>query len=218
MANFSNIFASVENFVNAFTNGTFGLYAITMTQPKMNKYPNGTLPSERKNATKNPYEGRVKTISYFQNLAVGINYYSVVKSECEREGIHFSDSEFSLAFPKEETYCDSDDKKIFTNEKSGQKYLRYYKNRKPTNTKYLTILDNEILEKGDARLDDILRYVAPKSTSKKQAGIGLTNIIDCRNVYLKNIVFLRQGEKAYINDAFGQIGEELIERLEKVFK
>ena len=101
--------ATIEDFGARIKRGTFGLYAALFTEQKMNKYPNGTKAGERKNTPENPYLGKVFNLSIYQNACTGVNYYNVVKAECEREGIHFTDAEFAVAFPKEETYCESVD-------------------------------------------------------------------------------------------------------------
>ena len=122
--------ATIEDFGARIKRGTFGLYAALFTEQNMNKYPNGTKAGERKNTPENPHLGKVFNLSIYQNACTGVNYYNVVKAECEREGIHFTDAEFAVAFPKEETYCESVNGTlaniIMQKDDSEQRYLRLY--------------------------------------------------------------------------------------------
>ena len=211
-------FNSVENFLKNFRSASFGLYAATLTDLTMNKYPCGTARKDMTAENLNPYIGRVKSLTLYQNAATGCSYYNLVESECRREGIHFSKEEFALAFPKERTYASSDDNKLFVNEKSGCKYLRLYRNRRPTNVRYYTVIDGEIVAEDDARIKDIMRYVSPKKESAKQEGIGIKNIIPVRNIHVENVMLLQQGDKSYLNEDFGLFGEKVAEMVKTAFK
>jgi len=193
-----NNYNSIEEFAQTIKRGTFGLYVATITDLDMRVYPIG---SKDRNM-RNPYLGRVKTISVYQNAATGVNYYTIVKNECKREGIAFTNDEFSARFPKEKTYAESQsgfEGIIYVNEKSGQKYLRLYKGRKPTKVVYITLCDGEVVERGSALYNDIMRYVAPKSESKKQVELGIANVVDVRQPKLENVAYMMQGSKVYIN-------------------
>ena len=196
--------ATIEDFGARIKRGTFGLYAALFTEQKMNKYPNGTKAGERKNTPENPHLGKVFNLSIYQNACTGVNYYNVVKAECEREGIKFTDDEFAAAFPKEGTYCESaDDDKlrniIMENSSNGQRYLRLYDGRKPTRIMYLTIVDGEVCT--DAKvLADIARYTPDYSGSKKQESLGIANLVGVKQPKVENVLFMRQGDKMWCNE------------------
>lgn len=201
MANYT----SIESFGADYQGGTFGLYCGTITDKKMNKFEVG-IP--RKQAEANPYIGRVKTLAIYQNAATKVNYYTLVKSECKREGISFTDEQFATAFPKEATYANEVAKDlhnmVLEHEGNGQRYLRLYKGRKPTKVVYYTLLDDMICT-DEETLSDIARFVPSKQESAKQVALGIANVVEVRNIKVENVVFLKQGDKVYINPMFGNI-------------
>lgn len=192
---------SIEDFANVLNKGTFGMYVATLTDKRMNKYPCGC---GRVAGTENPYEGRVKNLAVYMNAATGVNYYAIVKGECEREGIKFTDDEFAAAFPKEGTYCESaDDNKlrnvIMENPANGQRYLRLYDGRKPTKVMYFTLVDDVICT--DAKvLAEIARYTPAHSGSKKQEALGIANLVGVKQPKIENVLFMRQGDKMWCNE------------------
>ena len=211
-------FNSIEEFANNFNKGTFGMYAMYLTEPKMNKYPNGTLPSERQTATPNPYIGRVQTLTIMQNACSGVNYYTIVQSECKREGIEFSDEKFKERFPKEKTYCESVEglKNVVMEHLRGQRYLRLYTGRKPTKSVYFTYLDGELVTDPKV-MKDIFNFIPPKKESKKQEELGIENIVGVRQPKLENVCLLMQGEKIYINPHHEEIVKKYIKDIAKLF-
>jgi len=212
-------FESIEAICSEIGKGTFGIYCATLTPKKMNKYPIG---AKRVKGTENPYEGRVHNLSIYQNMATGKSYYAIVESECKREGIKFTKEEFEVAFPHEKTYCEgvSDrlDNVIMEHPTTHQRYLRIYEGSKRTNVMHKTIITDldgthRILEEGCAELQDIKRFCPEPSGSKKQEALGITNIVKVKQPKVENVVFIKQGEKQYINPMFknvfasGEIGE-----------
>ena len=218
---YSNQIPSINEFARGIKRGTFGLYAATLTELRMNKYPNGTTPAQRKTTPENPYLGKVFTLSVYQNAATGLNYYNIVKSECAREGINFTDEEFSTAFPKQETYCDSVEDElaniIMKHNDTEQQYLRLYKGRKPTKTVYFTIYNYSIVPEGSTLMADIKRYVSPKKASAKQEALGITNIVEVKQPKVENVVFLAQGDNIYINPRFGSVQMFNLDNINKLF-
>jgi hypothetical protein len=164
-------------------------------------------------------------LSIYQNAATGMNYYNVVKAECEREGIHFSDAEFAVAFPKEGTYCDSVDDSlaniIMEHNDTDQRYLRLYEGRKPTKVVYFTIYDNngvmQLVAEDSEMMNDIKRYISPKAPSAKQEALGIKNIVGVKQPKIENVVFLAQGEDIFINPRFGFVGLFNLENINKMF-
>jgi hypothetical protein len=211
----------IKAFARGIKRGTFGLYVATFTEKKMNKYPNGTAPKERKNTPINPYLGKVFTLAVYQNAATGLNYYNIVKNECKREGISFTDDEFAAAFPKEETYCAATESAlsniILKKNDSEQEYLRLYNGRKPTNVVYYTIYNYSIVEENSELMKDIMRYVAPKKASAKQEALGITNIVEVKQPKVENVVFLAQGDDIYINPRFGVQAMFNLDSINKMF-
>jgi hypothetical protein len=187
----------------------------------MNKYPNGTTPAMRKTTQVNPYLGKVFTLSVYQNAATGLNYYNIVKSECKREGINFSDAEFAIAFPKQETYCEATEDAlaniILRHNDKEQEYLRLYNGRKPTKVVYYTIYNYTIVPEDSELMADILRYVPAKKESAKQVALGITNIVEVKQPKLENVVFLAQGEDIYINPRFGTMALFNLANINKMF-
>lgn len=218
---YNNQISDIKDFARGIKRGTFGLYAATFTEKKMNKYPNGTSPAMRKTTPENPYLGKVFTLAVYQNAATGLNYYNIVKSECKREGINFTDEEFSIAFPKQSTYCEATDDAlaniILKHNESEQEYLRLYNGRKPTKVVYFTIYNYSIVEDGSELMNDILRYVPPKKESAKQEALGITNIVEVKHPKIENVVFLAQGENIYINPRFGAIAMFKLDNINKMF-
>lgn len=223
---YNNQIQTIEDFARRINKGTFGLYAALFTEQKMNKYPNGTPRKEMTSDKVNPYLGKVFNISIYQNACTGVNYYNVVKAECEREGIHFSDAEFAVAFPKEGTYCESLDEKglrniIFEKDDSDQRYLRLYKGRKPTKVVYYTIYnDNDkfiLVEEGSALMKDIKRYITPSKPSAKQEALGIKNVVSVKQPKVENVVFLAQGNDIYINPRFGFMALFSLDNINKLF-
>lgn len=218
---YSNQIPSINEFARGIKRGTFGLYAATLTELRMNKYPNGTTPAQRKTTPENPYLGKVFTLSVYQNAATGLNYYNIVKSECAREGINFTDEEFSTAFPKQETYCDSVEDElaniIMKHNDTEQQYLRLYKGRKPTKTVYFTIYNYSIVPEDSALMADIKQYVSPKKASAKQEALGITNIVEVKQPKVENVVFLAQGDNIYINPRFGSVQMFNLDNINKLF-
>jgi hypothetical protein len=218
---YNNQISDIKDFARSIKRGTFGLYAATFTEKKMNKYPNGTTPAQRKTTPENPYLGKVFTLAVYQNAATGLNYYNIVKSECKREGINFSDAEFAIAFPKQETYCEATEDALANivlrhNEKE-QEYLRLYNGRKPTKVVYYTIYNYAIVPEGSELMQDILRYVPSKKESAKQVALGITNIVEVKQPKLENVVFLAQGEDIYINPRFGTMALFNLANINKMF-
>ena len=218
---YNNQISDIKDFARSIKRGTFGLYAATFTEKKMNKYPNGTTPAQRKTTPENPYLGKVFTLAVYQNAATGLNYYNIVKSECKREGINFSDAEFAIAFPKQETYCEATEDALANivlrhNEKE-QEYLRLYNGRKPTKVVYYTIYNYAIVPEDSELMQDILRYVPAKKESAKQVALGITNIVEVKQPKLENVVFLAQGEDIYINPRFGTMALFNLANINKMF-
>lgn len=222
---YKNQIPTIEDFGKRIKRGTFGLYAALLTEKKMNKYPNGTPRKEMTEDKVNPYIGKVFNLSIYQNAATGMNYYNVVKAECEREGIHFSDAEFAVAFPKEGTYCESVDDSlaniIMEHSDTNQRYLRLYEGRRPTKVVYFTIYDNngvmQLVEEGSEMMNDIKRYISPKAPSAKQLELGIKNIVGVKQPKIENVVFLAQGEDIFINPRFGFVGLFNLENINKMF-
>lgn len=218
---YTNQISNIKDFARGIKRGTFGLYAATFTEKKMNKYPNGTTPSQRKTTPENPYLGKVFTLAVYQNACTGVNYYNVVKSECKREGISFTDEEFSIAFPKQETYCEATEDAlaniILKHNDNEQEYLRLYNGRKPTKVLYFTIYNYSIVPEGSELMTDILRYVPAKKESAKQTALGITNIVEVKQPKIENVVFLAQGEDIYINPRFGVRPMFNLENINKMF-
>jgi hypothetical protein len=222
---YKNQISDIKDFARGIKRGTFGLYAATFTEKKMNKYPNGTLRKDYKTTPENPYVGKVFNLSIYQNAATGMNYYNIVKAECEREGIHFSDAEFAVAFPKEGTYCDSVDDSlaniIMEHNDTHQRYLRLYEGRKPTKVVHFTIYDNkgvmQLVDENSEMMNDIKRYISPKAPSAKQEALGIRNIVGVKQPKIENVVFLAQGEDIFINPRFGFVGLFNLENINKMF-
>ena len=212
---YNNQISDIKDFARHIKRGTFGLYAATFTEKKMNK------PAQRKTTPENPYLGKVFTLAVYQNAATGLNYYNIVKSECKREGINFSDAEFAIAFPKQETYCEATEDALANivlrhNEKE-QEYLRLYNGRKPTKVVYYTIYNYAIVPEDSELMEDILRYVPAKKESAKQVALGITNIVEVKQPKLENVVFLAQGEDIYINPRFGTMALFNLANINKMF-
>lgn len=228
---YKNQISSIEDFAKRINKGTFGLYAALLTPQKMNKYPCGTPRSEMTADKVNPYwdeEGNPKVfnLSIYQNACTGVNYYNVVKAECEREGIHFTDAEFAVAFPKEGTYCSSVDEKgleniIFQKADSEQRYLRLYNGRKPTKVVYYTIYKDgdsvTLVEENSALMKDIKRYITPSKPSAKQEALGIKNVVSVKSPKVENVVFLAQSEDIYINPRFGFVKLFSLDNINKLF-
>lgn len=218
---YNNKISDIKDFARTIKRGTFGLYCATFTEKKMNKYPNGTKPKERNTAKENPYLGKVFTLAVYQNAATGCNYYNIVKSECKREGINFTDEEFEAAFPKEETYCAATENAleniILKHNNSDQEYLRLYNGRKPTKVVYYTIYDYNIVEEGSELMNDILKYVPEKKESAKQEALGIKNIVGVKQPKVENVVFLAQSDNIYINPRFGALSMFNIDNIKKIF-
>ena len=217
--------ATIEDFGARIKRGTFGLYAALFTEQKMNKYPNGTKAGERKNTPENPHLGKVFNLSIYQNACTGVNYYNVVKAECEREGIHFTDAEFAVAFPKEETYCESVNDTlaniIMEKDDSEQRYLRLYKGRKPTKVVYYTIYKDgdkiTLVEENSELMKDIKRYITPSKPSAKQEALGIKNVVAVKQPKVENVVFLAQSDDIWINPRFGFMQIFNLENINKLF-
>ena len=224
---YNNQFSSIKDFARNIKRGTFGLYASTFTPKRMNKYPNGTSAAERKTTPVNPYldengESKVFTLAVYQNAATGLNYYNIVKAECEREGIHFTKEEFELAFPKEATYCEATEDAlaniVLKKYDSDQEYLRLYDGRRPTKVVYFTIYNYQIVPEDSELMADINRYIPPKKASAKQEALGIANIVGVKQPKLENVVFLGQGEDIYINPKFACFALFSLDNINKLFK
>lgn len=218
---YNNQIADIKDFARKIKRGTFGMYAATFTEKKMNKFPNGTTPAQRKVTPENPYLGKVFTLSVYQNACTGVNYYNVVKAECKREGIDFTDEEFAIAFPKEGTYCEATEDAlaniILKHNERDQEYLRLYKGRKPTKVVYFTIYNYSIVPEDSELMADILRYVPAKKESAKQEALGIANIVEVKQPKIENVVFLAQGDDIYINPRFGVKPMFNLENINKMF-
>ena len=218
---YSNQISDIKDFARGIKRGTFGLYCATFTEKKMNKYPNGTTPAERKTTPENPYLGKVFTLSVYQNACTGVNYYNVVKGECKREGISFTDEEFAIAFPKEGTYCEATEDAlaniILKHNDKDQEYLRLYKGRKPTKVVYFTIYNYSIVPEDSELMADIKRYIPAKKESAKQEALGITNIVEVKQPKIENVVFLAQGDDIYINPRFGVQAMFNLDNINKMF-
>ena len=212
MKNFNNI----EDFANNLVKGSFGLYVVAISDKKMNKFPvDGGM------RVANPYIGRVFNLAFIQNACTGVGYRNLVKSECLKEGIAFTDAEFDAAFPHEGTYAVNVNDKfanmILQHERTQQRYLRLLSGRKRTKTKYFTILTDSdgnnphIIDADSEEYKEIMRYVPAKRTSPKQEALGIRNIVEVKQYKLENIVALYQGEKLYTNPNYqGLVNEPTI--------
>lgn len=223
---YNNQISDIKDFARSIKRGTFGLYAATFTEKKMNKYPNGTSRKDYKNTPVNPYldengNSKVYTLAVYQNAATGLNYYNIVKAECKREGIPFTDEEFSIAFPKQETYCEAQEDAlaniILKHNEREQEYLRLYNGRRPTKVVYFTVYDYKIVPEDSELMADIKRYVPAKSISAKQEALGITNIVEVKQPKVENVVFLGQGDNIYINPRFACFALFSINNINKVF-
>ena len=235
---YSNQISDIKEFARGIKRGTFGLYAATFTPKKMNMYPNGTTPAQRKTTPINTYFKRtpngelaldengkpiseVFTLAVYQNAATGLNYYNIVKGECEREGIHFTKQVFELAFPKEGTYCEATSDEfaniILKHNDTEQEYLRLYEGRRPTKVVYFTIYDYKIVPEDSELMADIKRYVPEKKVSAKQEALGISNIVGVKQPKLENVVFLGQGDNIFINPKFACFAFVSIGNINKLF-
>ena len=138
------------------------------------------------------------------------------------EGIHFTDAEFAIAFPKEETYCEATEDAlaniILKHNDREQEYLRLYKGRKPTKVAYFTICDDEIVEEGSELMNDILRYVPKSGGSAKQEALGIRNIVEVKQPKIENVILLAQSDNIFINPDFEGLANHIMENLENIFK
>lgn len=222
---YSNRVNTIEDFANGIKRGTFGLYAAILTEKKMNKYPKGTPRSEMTPDKENTHLGKVFSLSIYQNAATGLDYYNIIKAECKREGIDFSDAEFAVAFPKEGTYCSSVNEAlrniIMEKDDSDQRYLRLYKGRKPTKVVYFTIYEDNgvmsLVEEGSDLDKDIMRFVPDKKANTKQEALGIKGIVEVKQPKVENVVFLAQGDNIYINPRFGFMGLFSLDNINKLF-
>ena len=224
---YTNQFSDIKDFARQIKRGTFGLYVATITEKKMNKYPVGTLRSQYATTPVNPYLGedgksKVQTLAVYQNAATGLNYYNIVKAECKREGIAFTDAEFTAAFPKQETYCEATEDAlaniILKHNEREQEYLRLYKGRKPTKVLYYTIYNDLVVPENSELMADMLRYIPPKKSSAKQESLGITNLVEVKQPMIENIVFLGQGDNFYCNPRFGFLAKFCLDNANKLFK
>lgn len=222
---YSNKINTIEEFASTIKRGTFGLYAALLTEKKMNKYPVGTPRKEMTPDKENKHVGKVFSLSIYQNAATGLDYYNIIKAECKREGIDFTDEEFETAFPKEGTYCSSVNDAlrniIMEKDDSDQRYLRLYKGRKPTKVIYFTIYDNDgvlsLVNEDSALNKEIMAYVPPKKANAKQEGLGIKGLVEIAQPKVENVVFLAQGDNIYINPRFGFMGLFSLDNINKLF-
>lgn len=192
------------DFIKNLKGGTFGIYCATMTEKKMNK-------GGRSGIAPNPLFGKVFTLALYQNTITGCNYRNLVKSECIREGIDVSN--FDKDFPPSETYAFTNDNKIFTKKDGTAQYFRLYlsNGRERSKVKYETVvLDNGTYRKPTEEEERIIKsYTPAKSESKKQEVLGISNIVEVRNITISNILFIKQGDKEVKRDGNVSIPTDL---------
>lgn len=199
---------TIEEFGECYTKGSYGLYVATYTDMKCNKTPKGYKIKEAKELgiyDKYP-TGRVKKLTLYQNAASGKSFYNMVEADCKREGVKFSHEEFCKKFPKEKTYATKLNDKlanfILKKDDGEQRYLRLYLGHKPTKTKTFIFVDGRLATEEEKK-EIYTLYTTPKKSNPKQEKLGIENITTPLNVKVENVIFLRQGEKAWINEKFG---------------
>lgn len=184
------------DFIKNLKSGTFGIYVSTLTEKKMNK-------GGRSGIAPNPLFGKVFTLALYQNAITGCSYRNLVKSECIREGIDVSN--FDNDFPPSETYAVTNDNKVFAKKDGTTQYFRLYlsNGRERSKVKYETLIlndDGTYRKPTEEEEKTIKAYTPSKSESKKQEALGISNIVEVRNITISNILFIKQGEKEWKRD------------------
>lgn len=172
----SNLSAVVKSIVR----NSFGVCAITETDPTMRK-------------TNNPYVGRVKKVTYYTNIAVGRVYENGVNNRLEKEGLA---PDFETEKQKGRTWVDFPYFEV-SDKDPNQHYLRLTLN-KNTTTRVIYMVDGR--EATNVEVDEIKTFLSNSNkSSAKQSAMGLADEDQVKTFAVKteNVVSLWQGTHCY---------------------
>ena len=173
---------NLTEFVQSLVKGSFGIVITMKTEPKMRK-------------TNNPYVGRVKKISRYTNVAVGVSYSNTIENRVERatgEKIEYqADAPKGMSFLVDNIILVSD-------EKPDQKYLRFQW-RKNTTVESLYELDGKVVE-SEEEIAAIKSFIPERNhycCKQAEAGVSEEDMVFPQSVKLQNILSIKQGDKVW---------------------
>lgn len=171
-----------EQFLSLINKGTFGIHFLACTEPTMNK---------GRGANRNPFLGRVKKITYTQNIALGYDYASYNMAQMKKQGIPFVKEEILASVEKPSGKHWVDYPYILASDKDASvKYLRTYFN-KASKSKPIYLLDGNIVR--DERTLEAIDSWIPKKSNTTKFGVDVT----LRDFKFENILVLKQGDKVF---------------------
>lgn len=182
MRNLMNI-VSINDFIEKHNKGTFGVYAVTITEPKL------------KGGKKCPYLGKVLKATFIKNAILGISYMGAVNGVARRENIeNFQFEEGKLPWGVWKNYP-------YTIEHKGAEYLRLFQN---SQTKMISVyfIDGKEVDKSSEEFKDLELYLPSKTASKKQMECGIKEEETVTPLTYKydSICYLQQKDNMYIKN------------------
>lgn len=200
-------FNTLEEFINNYSNCTFGLNIITKTTPSFQHVTNS-------------FNGHnVVKITLYKNAMCGCSYQKAIESAVKNDFpdlqgkmkecvINAVNTEFNDKLPwgKWLNYPFIIEN---TNKKTHEynKFLRVYNNFKRTKIYTYYLVDGKILDENEDMYKTLMNEIKEHKMSTKQADFGLKQAVIPCAYNINNIIFAEQGEKKYINES--QISREL---------
>lgn len=177
---------SVCEFISAHNKGTFGVWAITVTDCDKS-FRKGTK------ANRNQYLGRVLKATFVKNAILGISYEGALKGAAKRsdvENFEYQVSKLPWGEWKQYPYIISHKEKD---------YLRLFSN-KATVFKSVYFIDGR--EATESEVIEIKQWLPERKASSKQLESGITEdeAITPLTYCFDSILLLQQGEKQYMQN------------------
>lgn len=190
--------ASVDDFMNDFKKGTFGLMIIACTEASFR-------------SVRNTFIGRnVRKLVFYKNAMCGCSYQAALK--------YMAKQQTSLRGAMLEAVNNAIDEKFngklpwgqwvipnvlleHTNKNTNEynTYLRIYSLFERTVTKSCYFDDKGLILPNTPDYDSLVAQLKPKSQSKKQSEFGFDTVCTPYAYKTKNILYIRQGNKLYTN-------------------
>lgn len=188
-------FKSVEEIVKNFRKGTFGVVIVALTEPSMPKSHNANkelgIPKEI-----NPFkDNKVQKITIMRNVALGYDYQRNVNLRLERKGI---DKTIETKKPSGKSWFDYP--YILQSVSNNEKHYLRCTMRPSMKSVSVYLIDGQLC-KDEKQLNELKKWTEKKSSSKKQAALGLSEEEQVKvfDYSVDSILIVEQGDKIYVN-------------------
>ena len=168
--------------------GQFGVEVITVTEPKM-------VVKHRLTKLPNPYLGRVKKVTTYNNVMLGCEFKAIVESRAKMtseptEAYDVEASRFGDWVDSKHKFCRS--------KGNGRDYLQIIFRRNTTPKPIWYVDDRVATEREVFDIKEYLYDTKPSHNKQHEYGVVEGNEVDVRCPKLQSIVHIKHGEKILV--------------------